>query len=203
MARRGAPRQRWTQDTSVCDSVISPAPARTCLLTRRGALTAGLLLGTCVSPLGSGSAWAVDVANETALRNAIFAANGGGDSNINVTANITLTQSLPMITSSVTVTGNGNVLNANNAGRAFFVQSGTAAISNLTINNAVAQGGAGGSATGGGAGGGLGARAAVFRNTGAAPRLTNAAGGHASAPRGGGRGRGAGGGRRTGRRGGR
>jgi len=96
MARRGAPRQRWTQDTSVCDSVISPAPARTCLLTRRGALTAGLLLGTCLSPLGSGSAWAVDVANETALRNAIFAANGGGDSNINVTANITLTQSLPM-----------------------------------------------------------------------------------------------------------
>src|SRR5262249_15496172 len=78
------------------------------------ALTAGLLLGTCLSPLGSGSAWAVDVANETALRNAIFAANSGGDSNINVTANITLTQSLPMITASVTVTGNGNTLDANN-----------------------------------------------------------------------------------------
>src|SRR5260370_29904828 len=177
MARRGAPRERGTQDTSVCDSVISPAPARTCLLTRRGALTAGLLLGTCLSPLGSGLPWAVDVANETALRNAIFAANSGGDSSINVTANITLTQSLPMITSSVTVTGNGNTLDANNAGRAFFVQSGTAAISNLTINNAVAQGGAG---TGGG-GGGLGAGAAVFVNSSAAASMTNVTVGNASA----------------------
>jgi hypothetical protein len=150
VAWRGAPHKRCAPDTSVCDSVISPAPARTCLLTQRGALTAGLLLGTCLSPLGSGSAWAVDVANETALRNAIFAANGGGDSNINVTANITLTQSLPMITASVTVTGNGNTLDANNAGRAFFVQAGTAAISNLTIDNAVANGGAGGTASGGG-----------------------------------------------------
>src|SRR5260370_25550169 len=115
MARRGAPRERGTQDTSVCDSVISPAPARTCLLTRRGALTAGLLLGTCLSPLGSGSAWAVDVANETALRNAIFAANGGGDSNINVTANLTLTQSLPLIPSSAPAPGDRNALNAHNS----------------------------------------------------------------------------------------
>src|SRR5258707_13258873 len=110
MARRGAPRQRWTQDTSVCDSVISPAPARTCLLTRRGALTAGLLLATCLSPLGSGPAWAVDVANETALRNAIFAAHGGGDSNTNVTAHITLKQALPVSTSNLTVAGDGNAL---------------------------------------------------------------------------------------------
>ena len=44
----------------------------------------------------------------------------------------------------MTVTGNGNTLDANGAGRAFFVQAGTASISNLTINNAVAQGGAGG-----------------------------------------------------------
>src|SRR5262245_65061948 len=133
---------------------------------RRRALTAGLLLGTCLSPL---PAWAVDVANEAQLRSAIFAANGGGDSNINVTANITLTQSLPMITSDVTVTGNGNTIDANNAGRAFFVQAGTAAISNLTINNAVAQGGAGGTANnqnGAGGGGGLGAGAAVFVNSG-------------------------------------
>src|SRR5262245_19618834 len=140
---------------------------------RRGALTASLLLGTCLSPLASGSAWAVDVANETTLRAAIFAANRGGDININITANITLTQSLPMITSSVTVTGNGNTLDANNAGRAFFVQAGTAAISNLTINNALAQGGAGGTATGGGGGGGLGAGGAVFVNTGAAASLTH------------------------------
>ena len=41
-------------------------------------------------------------------------------------------------------------------------------ISNLTINNAVANGGAGGR-HGGGGGGGLGAGAAVFVNTGATP----------------------------------
>lgn len=147
----------------------------------RGRLTtASLLLGTCLSPL---PAWAVDVSTETELRNAIFAANGGGDASINITANITLTQSLPMITAGVTVTGNNNTLDANNAGRAFFVQSGTAAISNLTINNARAQGGAGGfSGTNAGAGGGgLGAGAAVFVNTGAAATLSNVSVGNASA----------------------
>ena len=73
---------------------------RSCVPKRRRALTAGLLLGTCLSPL---PAWAVvNVTNETELRNAIFSANGGGDSNINVTGDQhTLTQSLPMITSSV------------------------------------------------------------------------------------------------------
>ena len=138
---------------------------------------AALLLASTVL---SSPAWAVNVGTETELRNAIFASNGGGDSNINVTANITLTQSLPMITASVTVTGNGNTIDANNAGRAFFVQGGTAAISNLTINNAVANGGAGGSG-GGGGGGGLGAGAAVFVNSGAAASLTNVTVGNASA----------------------
>lgn len=102
-------------------------------------------------------ALAVDVANETQLRNAIFAANAGGDTSINVIGNITLTQSLPMISSSVTITGNNNTINANNTGRAFFVQSGTVSISNVTVNNASAQGGNGGNGTngdGGGSGGG-------------------------------------------------
>ena len=41
-----------------------------CVTKRRRALTAGLLLGTCLSPL---PAWAVvNVATETELRNAIF-----------------------------------------------------------------------------------------------------------------------------------
>jgi fibronectin-binding autotransporter adhesin len=154
---------------------------------RRRALTTGLLLVACLPPL---RAWAVEVATETQLRNAIFAANSGGDSNINITANITLTQSLPMITASVTVTGNGNALDANNAGRAFFVQAGTAAISNLTINNAVANGGAGG----GGGGGGLGAGAAVFVNSSAAASLTNVTVGNASATGGAGGSSGQGGG---------
>ena len=98
--------------------------------------------------LTAAPAWAHDVNSEATLRTAIFAINGGNaDTTINFTGSFQLTQSLPMITSSVTVTGNGNTLDANSAGRAFFVQAGTASIANLTINNAVAQGGAGGTAS--------------------------------------------------------
>ncbi len=144
----------------------------------RSAAITVLLATTCLSPC---SAWAADfiVSNGNddgagSLRQAIFDSNAAGGTN-NIIVNggvgtITLSQSLPMITASVTVVGNGNTLDANNAGRAFFVQAGTASISNLTINNAVAQGGTGGTANninGGGGGGGLGAGAAVFVNTGA------------------------------------
>ena len=125
-----------------------------CRPKRRRALTAGLLLGTCLSPC---MAWAAnfDVTNGNdsgagSLRQAIFDSNAAGGSNtITIAAGttVTLSQSLPMITASVTVTGNGNTLDANNAGRAFFVQAGTVAVSNLTINNAAANGGTGGSAT--------------------------------------------------------
>ena len=136
-----------------------------CLPKRRRALTAGLLLGTCLSPC---TAWAIDVANEAQLRSAIFAINGGSvDTTINFTGGFQLTQSLPMITSSVTVTGNGNTLDANGAGRAFFVQAGTASISNLTVNNAVAQGGAGGVGSNlAGGGGGLGGAGGSSAGTG-------------------------------------
>src|SRR5215470_19225701 len=79
--------------------------------TRRVTRFAAALL--TATALTEAPAWAVDVSTETQLRSAIFAANGGGDSSINITGNITLTQSLPMITSNVTVTGNGNTLNAN------------------------------------------------------------------------------------------
>ena len=135
--------------------------------------------------LTAAPAWAHDVNSEATLRTAIFAINGGNaDTTINFTGSFQLTQSLPMITSSVTVTGNGNTLDANSAGRAFFVQAGTASIANLTIDNAVAQGGAGGTANnvnGGGGGGGLGAGAAVFVNSGANVSLTNVTVGNASA----------------------
>src|SRR5262249_34689773 len=50
----------------------------------------------------AGPAGAVDVSDDTSLRNAIFAANTGGPIAINFTGNITLTASLPMITSNVT-----------------------------------------------------------------------------------------------------
>jgi hypothetical protein len=44
--------------------------------------------------------------------------------------------------------GNNVTLDAINAGRAIFVQAGTVSVSNFTINNAVAQGGAGGNGAG-------------------------------------------------------
>jgi len=87
-------------------------------------------------------AYELDVANEAALRTAISTINGGSvGTTINFTGSFQLAQSLPMITSSVTVTDNGNTLDANSAGRAFFVQAGTVSISN---------GGAGGGLGGGG-----------------------------------------------------
>jgi len=148
---------------------------------RIGALTVALLAGTCLSP---GPTWAADFpvtigadSGPGSLRQAIFDANAAGGTNtitINV-ATITLSQSLPMITASVTVIGNNATLDAQGNGRAFFVQAGTVAISNLTIDNAAAVGGAGGTGNGGGGGGGggLGAGAAVFVNSGANVTLTN------------------------------
>src|SRR5882724_9255400 len=137
-----------------------------------------LLLATtalvAVSSLATPAQAVVNVSDDATLRTAIFAANTGGDAAINLTGNITLLQSLPMITSNVTLTGNGFTLDANNTGRAIFVASGTVNVSNLTLANARAQGGAGGAGAlaGGGGGGGLGAGAAVFVNGGATLTLS-------------------------------
>ena len=117
-------------------------------------------------------AWGITVANEDDLRTAIFNLNSGDV--ITLGGTITLTQSLPMITADVTVDGAGYLIDANNVGRVFFVQAGTATIRNVRIFNALAQGGHGGagsslsaSSLGAGGGGGLGAGAALFVNTGA------------------------------------
>lgn len=128
-----------------------------------------------------GSAWGI--ANETDLRNAIFTANDtGGTQTITLTGNVTLTQSLPMITDSLTFVGGGFTIDANNTGRVFFAQNGTLAVSNVTINNARAQGGAGGDSNVGAAGGGgLGAGAAIFVNATAAVTATNVVIGNAAA----------------------
>ncbi len=123
------------------------------------------------------------------LRQAIFDANVNADASNTITlaTNVTLTRSLPMITKSATIAGGGFTVDAANTGRVFFVQAGTVNISNVTIANARAQGGAGGGnvgipgvggttvfqGVGGGGGGGLGAGAAVFVHTGAAVTLSN------------------------------
>src|SRR5262249_2729601 len=101
----------------------------------------------------------------------IFAANTGGPTAINVTGNITLAASLPMITSNVTIVGNGFTLDAANMGRAIFVASGSVVVSNLTIANARAQGAAGRRADRG-CGAGLGAGSGVFVFTGASVTLS-------------------------------
>ncbi|MCA8909521.1 MAG: hypothetical protein KDA64_16770, partial [Rhodospirillaceae bacterium] len=122
--------------------------------------TVRLLAGTALACLAAGPAAAFDftVSDETGLRSAIFTANTNGDpaNTITLTGNITLTQSLPMITAGLTVEGGGNTIDADNAGRVFFVQAGTVEISNVTIDNAVAEGGDGGIGgydSGGGGGG--------------------------------------------------
>ena len=138
---------------------------------------------------GASAAWAVDVSSEADLRAAIFAINdGGADTTITLTADITLARSLPMITRSLTVAGGGHAIDAAHTGRVFFVQGGTAGIGNLTIANALAQGGKGGDggsgssvADGAGGGGGLGAGAAVFVNGGATVFLSGVVVGSAAA----------------------
>ena len=111
---------------------------------------------------GAHAAWAIDVSDEAGLRSAIFGLRTGGDSTITLTGNITLTQSLPMVTADVTLNGGGFTIDADNKGRVLFVQAGTAHVSDLSIANALAQGGAGGGGaagtqgSGAGGGGGLG-----------------------------------------------
>lgn len=121
------------------------------------------------------------VSSETELRDTIIAARDFSQSaTITFGADIELTRSLPMIVSNagIEIDGAGFTLNANNTGRAFFIQSGEVAISNLIIKDAFSHGGHGGSGAqqsgnrSGGGGGGLGAGAAVFVNTGAHVQLS-------------------------------
>ena len=118
------------------------------------------------------------------LRSAILAANAAGGSNAIAFAcgappcTITLQGPLPPIMSDLAINGAGNVI-VDGAGsyRAFFIDTGTVALSNLTIRNASAKGGAGGNVGGnggGGGGGGAGLGAAVFVNqAGANVAITN------------------------------
>jgi len=95
------------------------------------------------------------------LRYAILAANlAGGTNTINFTCGspctITLNGPLPPIESNLTIDGNSLY-------RVFFVDTGTVTLSNLIIQNALAQGGAGADGMTSG-GGGLGAGAGLFVN---------------------------------------
>ena len=119
-----------------------------------------ILLST--APIGSAQAATFNVTNTAdsgagSLRQAIFDANAAGGTNTidvqNGLGTITLTSGdLNALNSNITLNGNGNTLSGNNAFRGLLVYSGTVAINDLTIENAVASGGDAGQAAGGGAG---------------------------------------------------
>ncbi|WP_283807762.1 autotransporter domain-containing protein [Bradyrhizobium mercantei] len=105
--------------------------------------------------------------------------NPGISYTLNITNNITLTAgtTLPVINSSSSVTINGGNFTLDGGGvqRGLFVYSGTVAVNNLTIQNAVAKGGNGGSGQDGGGGGGMGAGGALFVASGANVTVSNVA----------------------------
>ncbi|WP_369062390.1 autotransporter-associated beta strand repeat-containing protein [Caulobacter sp. 73W] len=127
---------------------------------------------------------AINVSNEAQLRAAILANLGGASKIIVFTADIVLTQLLPMITDNMLIDGADFSIDGAGLYRAFFIQAGEVEISNLTIKNVAAIGGDGGDAGwgwGGGGGGGLGAGAAIFVNEGADVTVENVSFGDAFA----------------------
>ena len=106
-------------------------------------LTLALLLGAgaafFASPAFAGN---IDVANSAALISALNTAAAGDT--ITFTQNITLASAMPQLTKDLTINGGGFELNGANTYQGFAVLSGTVAINNLKITNAVAQGGRGG-----------------------------------------------------------
>ncbi|HHK41466.1 MAG TPA: hypothetical protein ENJ50_03520, partial [Planctomycetaceae bacterium] len=94
-----------------------------------------------------------------------IALDPANDHTININANITMTGNVAPIAvnagRSVIINGNGYRIDGGNAYRPFFAHQGNITIRDLTIENARAQGGAGGIGRSGG-GGGLGAGAGLF-----------------------------------------
>ncbi len=104
------------------------------------------------------------VTNSATFYNAIQSIDAAPTSSdrIILSNSFTMSQQVLAITTtgSLTVVGNGFVINGNGAYRPFFVESGNVSMQDLTITNAQAHGG-------NGAGGGMGAGAAVFVDSGA------------------------------------
>jgi uncharacterized protein with beta-barrel porin domain len=143
------------------------------------ALVAGMALAAMslasTSPAHAGDAVVTNTnaSGAGSLSAAITTANSGGGT-ITFAAGLagqTISISgaaLPAINANVTIDGSGAAgltISGANTNRVFFVQSGTVAISNLTIAGGNATGGAGGSG-GTGGGGGMGAGGAIFVNAG-------------------------------------
>ncbi|WP_428032927.1 autotransporter domain-containing protein [Ancylobacter sp.] len=113
-----------------------------------------------------------NVGSDADLRSAI--SNAGNGDTITFTADITLASNLPNVTTNVTFIGGNHTLSGDNEYRGLFVQSGSVAISDLTITNSVAQGGTGGNGLqGAGGGGGAGLGGALFVASGAHVAVDN------------------------------
>ena len=90
---------------------------------------------------------------------------------------LTLTQDMPLLTAgsnTVTIDGGGSTLDGAGQFRGFFVESGNVTFQNLTIQNALAEGGAGGDGLAGG-GGGAGLGGGLFVGQDATVSINNVA----------------------------
>ncbi len=111
-------------------------------------------------------------ANATQLAAAIASANASTDAvnTITLTANITLSDDLPLLQAqggtTLIVNGAGFTIDGQGAHRIFFADSGNVQIENVTLANGHAQGGDGGDGSSAG-GAGMGAGGALFVNSGA------------------------------------
>lgn len=91
-----------------------------------------------------------------------------------LSGSILLEAPLPIINNNLTIEGNGQILiDGQEQYQVFFINSGTVAISGLTIKNGLSQGGNGGMSFSGNGGGGMGAGGAIFVNDKAVVILTD------------------------------
>lgn len=139
---------------------------------------ATLLATSLLWQASSAQAENVNVATSRQLFTAITGAQNGDT--ITFTTNITLTGNLPAVTRNVGFNGGNFTLSGDGKYRGLLVQSGTVAINDLTITDAVAQGGKGGNgatsadgSAGPGGGGGAGLGGALFVAAGARVSVQN------------------------------
>ena len=101
-------------------------------------------------------------------------ANASSGDTVRLLNNITLTSHTGLITTNLTIDGQGFTLDGASTHRGFFVDSGTVTVQNITLANLRAKGGDGGAGSnrdgdhGPGGGGGMGAGGAVFVRSGSA-----------------------------------
>ncbi len=139
-----------------------------------GSAAAALLASTALTFVAGAPALATTftVTDQATLATALSSAVNGDT--IKLANTIALTSDLPAVVNNVTIDGQGNTLNGGGVARGLFVYSGTVAIGNLTISNALAQGGAGGNGVVSG-GGGAGLGSGLFIAAGANVTVSNVA----------------------------